>query len=419
VYPKDFAFHYSTVYDPTNPVHPWKGYFHLFYIRNKAGLDSIIAHAWTESLGEPWSVDTLAFRPSGVGWDKAKVWAPSIQQVGNLTYMFYTGVDSLGNQSIGYATTEMIGTTNTTWTRLPTPAYRADDTDWALSSGVRQFRDPFIMPDPVHNGRYLLFNTGRDFRFPSDNYYTIGVARNAQGTLGQWQDLGSYEASDHDHLPLPGAAESPMVARDSLTGAWRMFIANAAYDPLGYESTIFLTQNVGDSLTDTRASSWPQRDTLFAYTGSDEDVIGWQACEHLQIGQVHFFAAFEGNGIGITRMHWDSAAQKFIFVYPTVASVPPRPATSTVRFYLSGFRPGAASVRFGIESEGAITPRVDLYDVSGRRVRRLAASRPSRGRAELEWDGRDESGRPVSAGAYFARLYGSNAGQVLRFPILR
>ena len=39
----------------------------LLYIRNKAGLDSIIAHAWTDKLGNPWSVDSMAFRPSGIG----------------------------------------------------------------------------------------------------------------------------------------------------------------------------------------------------------------------------------------------------------------------------------------------------------------------------------------------------------------
>ena len=165
IYPKDFAFHYNTIYDPTDPAHPWKGIFHLFYIRNKAGLDSIIAHAWTDSLGGPWSLDSMAFRPSGRTWDKMKCWAPSIQQVGNLTYMFYTGVDSLNNQSIGYATTPMLGTTNISWARSDTAVYKASNTGWAHTGGVLQFRDPFVMLDPdVANypGRYLLFNAGRD-----------------------------------------------------------------------------------------------------------------------------------------------------------------------------------------------------------------------------------------------------------------
>jgi hypothetical protein len=233
--------------------------------------------------------------------------------------MFYTGVDSLGNQSIGYATTPMLGTTNISWTRKASPSYRAADASWADAighqvPGVIQFRDPFVMPDPdVANypGRYLLLNAGEDAALPT--HYTIGVARNVSGTLNSWTNLGRYEATDHNHLAVSGSLESPLVVRDSLTGAWRMFVANADYDPNGHFSTIFLTQTVGDSLTDIRASEWPQRDSLYHYVGDDADVIGWQACEHLQIGQVHFFAAYEGNGIGITRMHWDPATQKFIF----------------------------------------------------------------------------------------------------------
>lgn len=422
VYPHDFAFHYNSVPNPTDPVHPWKGVFHLFYIRvvRASGADSIIAHAWTDSLGKPWSVDTLAFRPSGHGWDKMKVWAPSIQQVGNLTYMFYTGVDSLGNQSIGYATTAMLGTTNISWARSDTAVYKASNTDWAQPAGVVQFRDPFIMPDPdvaTYPGRYLLFNTGRDKAVST--YYTIGVARNEPGTMGNWRDQGNYQATDHAHLSVPGALESPLVVRDSLTGAWRMFVANASYDNDGYFSTIFLTQYAGDSLTDRRASEWPQRDSLYHYLDDDADVIGWQACEHLQVGQVHFFAAYEGAGIGITRMHWDPVAQKFIFVHPDVTAVSPGTEKDGLRFFLSELRPGSGSARFVVDARATIAPRLVVYDISGRRVRELMDGRSVRGQQIISWDLRDVSGSPVSTGMYFARLTGIGRAQVVRVPIVR
>ena len=422
VYPHDFAFHYNSVPNPTDPVHPWKGVFHLFYIRvvRASGADSIIAHAWTDSLGKPWSVDTLAFRPSGHGWDKMKVWAPSIQQVGNLTYMFYTGVDSLGNQSIGYATTPMLGTTNISWARSDTAVYKASNTDWAQSAGVVQFRDPFIMPDPdvaTYPGRFLLFNTGRDKTVST--FYTIGVARNEPGTMGSWRDQGNYQATNHANLSVPGALESPLVVRDSLTGAWRMFVANASYDNDGYFSTIFLTQLVGDSLTDRRTSEWPQRDTLYHYVGDDADVIGWQACEHLQIGQTHFFAAYEGNGIGITRMHWDPDAHKFILVHPDVTAVSPGTVEDGWRFFLSELRPGIGSARFVIDSRGTIAPRLVVYDIGGRRVRELMDGRSLRGPQVIGWDLRDVSGSPVPTGMYFARLTGIGRAKVVRVPIVR
>lgn len=429
VYPKDFAFHYNSVYDATDPAHPWKGYFHLLYIRNKKGLaspDSILGHAWTDSLGKAWKVDTLAFRPSGVGWDKKKVWAPSMQQVGNLTYMFYTGVDSVGNQSIGFATTAILGTTNISWTRRTTPTYTAARAaSWADATGhevpgVVSFRDPFVMPDPDatnHPGQYLLFNVGEDAAQPT--HYVVGVARNAPGSLSAWTDLGSYAATNHSNLAVPGALESPLVVRDSLTGSWQMFLANAAYDDSGFVSTIFLTQAQNDSLTDRRASEWTQRDSLFYYVGQDRDVIGWQACEHLQIGNAHFFAAYEGNGIGISRMHWDPTSQKFIFVHPDVTSAPPPIVREGIRLILASWHPGAPEVRFVVESASTIAPRLTIYDAMGREVRRLADGRPLQGRAELSWDCRNSSGSAVPSGMYFARMTGAGRAQVLRVPVIR
>ncbi len=429
VYPKDFAFHYNAVYDATDPAHPWKGYFHLLYIRNKKGLaspDSIIGHAWTDSLGKAWKVDTLAFRPSGVGWDKKKVWAPSLQQVGNLTYMFYTGVDSLGNQSIGHATTAMLGTTNISWARRATPTYTAAQAaSWADATGhevpgVVSFRDPFVMPDPDatnHPGQYLLFNVGEDASHQT--HYVVGVARSTTGNLNAWTDLGSYAATEHGNLAVPGALESPLVVRDSLTGAWQMFLANAAYDDSGFVSTIFLTQTQGDSLTDRSVSAWPQRDSLFYYVGQDRDVIGWQACEHLQIGKTHFFAAYEGNGIAISRMHWDPATQKFIFVYPDVTSAPSPTASEGVRLILTAWRPGAPEVRFVVESGSTVAPHLTIYDAMGRAVRRLVNGRTLQGRAEIAWDCRDGSGSAVPSGMYFARMTGAGRAQVLRVPVIR
>ena len=198
-----------------------------------------------------------------------------------------------------------------------------------------------------------------------------------------------------------------------------MFVGNGNYDPLGYESTIFLTQTVGDSLTDIRASSWPQRDTLYDYTGEDADVIAWIACEHLQIGRAHLFAAYEGNGIGITQMHWDSLAQKFIFVRPDLTDVPPGPIPGGVRFFVSESRPTAGIVRFALESARAIAPQVMMYDVAGRRIRKLTDGRTMQGRGEVAWDCRDESGRSVATGIYFARMTGAGRAQVVRLPIVR
>jgi hypothetical protein len=365
-------------------------------------------------------VDRGAFPPTGTGWDAQKVWAPSIQQVGNRTYMFYTGVDASNNQSIGYAWTDSLFTTKIPWHRQGLPVYRADSTSWADAqghevTGVQQFRDPFVMPDPDHAGRFLLFNTGEDAQYPG--YYAIGVARNRAGTLDRWLDQGKYVGTDHTHLSVPGAIEAPVVVRDSLTGAWRMFVANAWY--IYYNSTYFRTETVGDTLTDVTAGGWPGVDSLYHYAGNDDNLLFWEACEHLQIGNVHFFAAYNGNGIGITRMHWDPTTGKFIFVHPSSIGVDPKSLPYGVRFYLAEFRGGAGVVRFGIDSPSTVTPRLMIYDLAGRAVREVTAGQPMHGRREFLWNCHDRVGQVVRSGMYFARLTGTGRAQVLRVPIVK
>jgi hypothetical protein len=55
--------------------------------------------------------------------------------------------------------------------------------------------------------------------------------------------------------------------------------------------------------------------------------------------------------------------------------------------------------------EGAVKLRVEIYDLSGRRVRDLSAdtAHPS-GERRVEWDGRDEQGAMVPPGIYVARV---------------
>ncbi|MBZ0269716.1 T9SS type A sorting domain-containing protein, partial [bacterium] len=52
----------------------------------------------------------------------------------------------------------------------------------------------------------------------------------------------------------------------------------------------------------------------------------------------------------------------------------------------------------------AATARLALFDVNGRRVRTLVDRPLAAGSHSAEWDGRDDAGNSVAAGAYFARL---------------
>lgn len=83
---------------------------------------------------------------------------------------------------------------------------------------------------------------------------------------------------------------------------------------------------------------------------------------------------------------------------------PARPGTLALRVVPNPFNPSTA-IHFTLTAPSPV--RLDVFDVSGRRVRRVEAGRMDAGPQSLVWDGRDDRGRTVSSGVYFARV---NAG---------
>ena len=59
-------------------------------------------------------------------------------------------------------------------------------------------------------------------------------------------------------------------------------------------------------------------------------------------------------------------------------------------------------IPFEIAESGRVV--IQVFDVMGRQVRELVSTDAARGRHEVEWDGRDGAGHPVSNGVYFVRL---------------
>ena len=75
------------------------------------------------------------------------------------------------------------------------------------------------------------------------------------------------------------------------------------------------------------------------------------------------------------------------------------------------------TIRFDLAREG----RVDLgiYDVAGRRVRKLVDGVLARDRHQVTWDGRDAGGRQVPSGVYIYRLVGADADLSRKLIVLR
>ncbi len=73
----------------------------------------------------------------------------------------------------------------------------------------------------------------------------------------------------------------------------------------------------------------------------------------------------------------------------------------------------------GVVVDGRTTVRLDVIDVAGRRVRTLVRGALGAGTHHLAWNGRDDAGRRVAAGVYFARLVASGRVQARRLVLVR
>jgi hypothetical protein len=78
---------------------------------------------------------------------------------------------------------------------------------------------------------------------------------------------------------------------------------------------------------------------------------------------------------------------------------PSRPAFGTI-----APQPMRDVARFSIHLPAAGPASVEIYDALGRRIRNVAGGALEAGTHAMSWDGRDDSGRPVTNGVYFLEL---------------
>jgi hypothetical protein len=88
----------------------------------------------------------------------------------------------------------------------------------------------------------------------------------------------------------------------------------------------------------------------------------------------------------------------------TTLSISPNPASGRVRIQVHPGRGWVASSVGTLPGLGRFV--LDMFDVNGRRVRTIAGDGGGATSMQVEWDGRDESGRRVASGRYWVRARG-------------
>ena len=235
--------------------------------------------------------------------------------------------------------------------------------------------------------------------------------------LGIWWDRpGRIELVAGETLPvpaLPGVTFTSVTLLD-FTDTGHLFyeatLAGAGIGPLN-DFAVFMVEPDG-----THSVLLHEGDQLdFSLTGDGSD-----------LRTVDFFAVAPGitteSGRVLEVFFTDGSTALYLATPRTQTTDAPR-VTVAGGFHLEPSRPNplragqAATIAFTLPSAGPVSGAV--YDAGGRRVRTLANDRFEAGSHGLTWDGRDENGRAVSAGVYFARVETVAGSGVRRVVLVR
>jgi hypothetical protein len=114
------------------------------------------------------------------------------------------------------------------------------------------------------------------------------------------------------------------------------------------------------------------------------------------------------------------AAIETVTVVTRIQSTPPvdagdeTPLAGAPRLRVLGSMPFRTELRMRLDLPRDGDVRVEVFDVRGRRVRRLLDGRMAAGSHPVRWDALDDRGTTLGAGLYFVRLRSAAGPQSLR-----
>src|SRR5262245_1534366 len=239
-----------------------------------------------------------------------------------------------------------------------------------VASSIETGPVDFIVGDFNHNAQPSTFYT-RAYR-----YSGTGTGRT------EWDD-GS------DQLSVDGPVVSRTTDANDVLEVWDLLLAQG-------QQVYFVFERMGAADTkllvfkSNNATYWAGRsdrliETTNYYTSFTAPAADWYGVVVVN----------DNGGTGTYRLkvsstHTDVASAGDA---PLVTELPP-PAPNPAK--------GAARIRFRLAAPAEVA--IDIVDASGRVVASLPRRSWLAGPAQVEWDGRDERGRQVSAGVYWVRM---------------
>lgn len=257
-----------------------------------------------------------------------------------------------------------------------------------------------------------------------DPGWTIGAAGD-NATSGFWvhaDPVGTVAQPEDDHTPVgslcfvTGNANPGDFPGVNDVDGGRTTLLSSIFDATGWADPIisywrWFSNNTGDSpnedpwrvaISNNGGTSWVTVENTMA------SELGWRRVvffieDYLApTNNMRMrFAATDTLGGSLVEAAVDDWA---LLAFTPGVDVPGRPAPRSLWLAPASpnpFRDGT-QIRYTLPAAGRIA--IDVFDIHGRMIRRIAGGMQAAGTHAARWDGRDDGGRPVSSGPYFVRL---------------
>jgi hypothetical protein len=218
--------------------------------------------------------------------------------------------------------------------------------------------------------------------------------------------------------------------------AFNGFDATVTYDPAALTLIPLSPVSLQQGCLMTGACSGACGNTFhrFAASGDSATITDVLLCDQFSLtgpGQVYKLHFQASNTAQVTHVRLRRAVfyNQGLFVTPvttadaqiTIGSnvgVEDAPAPAGVRVRAET-NPGRGAIALVLEADAAGIQRLEILDVSGRRVRLMDAGWREPGSRQVRWDGRDDAGAQVPAGVYLVRVAAADRVARLRVALLR
>ncbi len=306
-----------------------------------------------------------------------------------------------------------------------------------LSASVLAGVDLLVIPEPQNPFTAAEIEAVRQFVYNGGSLFFIADHNSSDRNNNGWDSPSIFGGYSQPHITTPVGSDVETFCgalfglhvhvKDEGSNSISGTFTNVASDPSNpvihgpYGDVTSLVWHVGNVI-----SLWPSANPdlsavggLVSTAAGDVHVMAWsQYGSGKVVGWGDSSSMADGTGSESHEDNWHEASHRAAFLNATmwlldrptsvggVDDDVPSPYGVGLRTWPNPFNP-TVTIGYSMPAPGPVN--IEIYDVAGRRVRALEAGHRDAGEHTTAWDGRDDAGRALPSGVYFATARGAGA----------